>query len=122
MFPGLISPEPHIIINDLDAGTEFDLIEFYGDGYQLSGNSFATSGGIQLDGVALTIDVGTSATMQIDGSIDGTGEITKSGDGELILNTQDPAGGSTTMASIPRSWRENSAWAASERPASPRLL
>jgi autotransporter-associated beta strand protein len=81
----LIDPEPHIIDNDFDAGTEFGSIIFSGAGYQLSGNSFADSDGIQLDDVTLTIDVGTGATMQIDGSYSGTGEIVKTGAGELIL-------------------------------------
>jgi Bacterial Ig-like domain (group 3) len=86
--------------NNFSAGTVFGPIVLDGSGYSLSGNSINLQGGLSLTGTAATGTInlslivnstqlitvqGSSSTLTMNGSLSGTGGITKTGDGTLVL-------------------------------------
>jgi autotransporter-associated beta strand protein len=95
IFPALIPPEPHSVYNDFTNGTIFGSITFAGAGYNLTGNSFQVSAGIELNNVTLTIEI--AQTMLIEGNISGTGGITKTGGGVLTLTGTNTYSGDTMV-------------------------
>ena len=97
--------------NDLAAGTSFQSIEFQGSGFSLSGNSATVTGNITVDsgvtgseqialnvGLGGTVDVETSGdALAISGVISGSGSLTKTGSGTLILTGVNTYSGSTNV-------------------------
>ena len=108
--PGLTST------NNFAAGTQFGSISIGNNGYVFSGNAIKMSGGITATyasgslilplSIQLTqaqsFNIGSGATLYCNGVLTGAGALTKSGDGILHLNTNNPdyTGGVTIAAGV----------------------
>ncbi len=104
--------------NNLTAGLSFHSIEFQSNNFSLAGNSITLSSGITVDqgvtgssislaGIGLQGAVNVNAvntSMTISGSISGSGSLTKTGNGTLILTNADTYSGGTTITAGSCSW------------------
>ncbi len=97
--------------NNLTAGTSFRSIEFKNNNFTISGNNLALTSGVIVDsgvtGSSVSAGIGISGTatfnvvntsMTVSSTISGTGRLTKTGSGSLILTGTDTYSGGTTIS------------------------